>query len=285
MEQKSALAIHDISCVGRCSLTVALPILSAMGINTGVLPTAILSTHTGGFDNFTYRNLTSDIHNIENHFNSLDLSFDALYSGFLGSVDQIEKVASVFNSCSKEDSVILVDPVMGDHGKLYSVYDESMIEHMKKLCSKATIITPNLTEAAFLVGEKYEEFEHTIEYIHTILEKLSAMGSFKIVLTGISFNQNEIGACVYEEGHIEYIHTQKINRVYPGTGDIFSSVLLGGILNDFSLIKSVKLAVDYTYESIKNTTKGDLRYGVSFEKTIPFLIQEVYKKTTIHNDL
>ena len=147
--QKRIAAIHDISCVGRCSLTVALPILSAAGYETSVLPTAVLSTHTGGFTGFTYRDLTEDISPIAAHWQSLGLHFDALYSGFLGSYAQIGLISGLIDTFKKSDTLVMVDPVMADDGKYYSVYSPDMAAGMKKLCAKADIITPNLTEAAF----------------------------------------------------------------------------------------------------------------------------------------
>jgi pyridoxine kinase len=155
MKQKRIAAIHDISCVGRCSLTVALPILSAAGIDTGILPTAVLSTHTGGFENFTYRDLTEDITPIASHWKSLDLKFDALYSGFLGSYEQIDLVSNLFELFKDQDTLILVDPVMADNGEFYSVYSPEMAKGMARLCQKADIIVPNLTEAAFMLDEPY----------------------------------------------------------------------------------------------------------------------------------
>ncbi|MEL1136668.1 pyridoxal kinase, partial [Desulfitobacterium sp. THU1] len=149
--QKRVAAIHDISCVGRCSLTVALPILSAAGLDTGVLPTAVLSTHTGGFEGFTYRDLTEDIEPISKHWQSLNLKFDALYSGFLGSFEQIDLVADLFKTFREEGTLVMVDPVMADNGVLYSVYSPEMAKGMAKLCSMADIMVPNLTEAAFML--------------------------------------------------------------------------------------------------------------------------------------
>jgi len=154
-KQKRVAAIHDISCIGRCSLTVALPILCAAGIDTGVLPTAVLSTHTGGFEGFTYRDLTEDIGPITKHWQSLNLKFDALYSGFLGSFNQIDLVANLFSTIGGENTLIMVDPVMADNGVFYSVYSHDMAKGMAKLCSMADIIVPNLTEAAFMLEEEY----------------------------------------------------------------------------------------------------------------------------------
>lgn len=179
-KQKRIAAIHDISCVGRCSLTVALPILSAAGFDTSVLPTAILSTHTGGFEGFTYRDLTTDIKPISNHWQSLNIKFDALYSGFLGSFEQIDLVAELFDTFRSKETLVMVDPVMADNGVLYSVYSPEMAKGMSKLCAKADIIVPNLTEAAFLLEEEYVGENYSQEYIESLLKRLSVLGAKRL---------------------------------------------------------------------------------------------------------
>lgn len=273
--QKNVLALHDISCLGRCSLTVALPILSVAKLNTSILPTAILSTHTGGFDGFTYRDLTEDISPIEKHFNSLDLKFDALYSGFLGSSDQIEKISSIFESCKKEDSIILVDPVMGDGGKLYSVYTDEMKKQMLKLCTRASIIVPNITEACFLTESEYTECHHSKEYIENLLFKLHKACSCSVVITGVSFEKTKIGAATFDGESISYYFGDRIDDTFHGTGDIFASVLLGAIMNEKSLEDSCKIAVEFTKKCIDATECTDKRYGVEFEKELHFLIEKL----------
>ncbi|MDP4119837.1 MAG: pyridoxamine kinase [Bacillota bacterium] len=278
-KQKQVVAIHDISCVGRCSLTVALPILSAAGLNTCVLPTAVLSTHTGGFFGFTYRDLTEDIRPISEHWQSLDLKFDALYSGFLGSFEQIDLIAELFDTFRAENTLILVDPVMADNGQIYSVYSPEMVKGMAKLCSKADIIVPNMTEACFILNEPYKEGPYTKEYIEQMLKKLSTLGPKNVVLTGVWFNENELGAASYskENGKISYSFSKKIDGLFHGTGDIFGSTLLSGLMNGFSLDDSVKIAVDYIYRCIKLTDDMGLerRYGVCFEKELPWLINKL----------
>ena len=195
--QKRVAAIHDISCVGRCSLTVALPIISAAGHDCGVLPTAVLSTHTGGFENFTYRDLTDDISPISNHWQSLGLNFDAMYSGFLGSFEQIDLVAQLFKTYKTKDSIILVDPVMADNGQLYAIYSPEMAKGMAKLCASADIIIPNITEACFMVDEEYKEGPYDKAYIENLLKKLAALGPKQVVLTGVYFDNDKLGAAVY----------------------------------------------------------------------------------------
>lgn len=278
-KQKRILAIHDISCVGRCSLTVALPILSAAGLDTSVLPTAVLSTHPGGFEGFTYRDLTSDLKPISKHWQSLDLKFDALYSGFLGSFEQIDLVAEIFNTFKSNDTLILVDPVMADKGVLYSVYSSEMVNGMTKLCSMADIIIPNLTEAAFMLNEQYMGENYSQEYIEKMLKKLASLGAKMVVLTGISFEKDKLGAAVYDSklGKISYAFNKKVDGHFHGTGDIFGSTLLAALLNKFSLEEASQIAVDYTHECIKLTAQAELerRYGVCFERAIPYLIKKL----------
>lgn len=275
--QKRVLAIHDISCVGRCSLTVALPILSAGGLDTGVLPTAVLSTHTGGFSDFTYRDLTEDITPISDHWKSLNLEFEALYSGFLGSYEQIDLVANLFKDFKSKSGIVVVDPVMADNGKMYAIYSKEMAQGMKKLCSNADIILPNLTEASFLLDVEYVGENYDFEYIKTMLKNLANLGAKKVVLTGISLEKDKLGAVCYdsETGDIDYVCNEKLEGSYHGTGDIFGSALVAGIMNGFTLKESSQIAVDYTLESIKKCIefKQEKRYGVAFEKAIPQLIK------------
>ncbi|WP_026199015.1 pyridoxamine kinase [Desulfitobacterium hafniense] len=277
--QKRVAAIHDISCVGRCSLTVALPILSAAGFDTGVLPTAVLSTHTGGFEGFTYRDLTEDIEPIAKHWQSLDLKFDALYSGFLGSFAQIDLVADLFKTFRKDDTLVMVDPVMADNGVLYSVYSPEMAKGMAKLCSMADIIVPNLTEAAFMLEEDYVGDKYFQDYVEKILRKLSDMGAKKVVLTGISFDPAQLGAACYdrETDQVSYAFNERVEGYFHGTGDVFGSTLLSGLLNNFSLAEATQIAVDYTLKCIQLTVEGnqERRYGVCFERALPYLIQKL----------
>lgn len=278
-KQKKVVAIHDISCVGRCSLTVALPIISAAGFNTSVLPTAVLSTHTGGFENFTYRDLTDDIRPISEHWQSLSHSFDAIYSGFLGSFEQIDLVAELFDTFRTDTNLIMVDPVMADNGELYSTYSPEMAKGMTKLCAKADIIVPNLTEAAFLLDEPYISAGYDQNYIETLLKKLSQLGAKRVVLTGISFEKSKLGAVAYdaEAGSIHYAFNDRVEGFFHGTGDIFGSTLLAGLLRDFSLEEATQIAVDYAHECIIKTVELDQekRYGVCFERAIPYLIRRL----------
>lgn len=279
--QKRVLAIHDISCVGRCSLTVALPILSVAGLDCGVLPTAVLSTHTGGFQNFTYRDLTEDITPIAKHWQSLDLKFDALYSGFLGSFEQIDLVADLFANFKNEEGIILVDPVMADNGELYSVYTEEMAAGMAKLCTHADVIVPNLTEAAFILEEEYVGEDYDRTYIENTLRKLADLGPKQVVLSGVSFGENQLGAVCFDKttNTFDYVYNRRIDGHFHGTGDIFGSALLSGLMNGFTLPESAQIAVDYTLASIEASVALDQerRYGVAFELAIPTLVEALKK--------
>lgn len=266
---KRIAAINDISGFGKCSLTVSIPILSVTGIEVSVIPTAVLSTHTGGIDGFTYRDLTSDLLPIAQHWNKLNLHFDAIYSGFLGSYEQIDIVSRIFDTIKSNDTFIMVDPCMADNGKLYKTYTVDMAKKISSLCKKADIIVPNLTEACILLGIEYLPSEFTQDDIYCIAKKLCEFGCTKVVITGISFNESTLGVVYYDSiaNNIGYYFKNKIGSSYHGTGDIFASVLLSSLMNDINLIDSVKIAVDFVVSCIKRTyiANGDERFGVNFE--------------------
>jgi pyridoxine kinase len=276
---KRVAAIHDISGFGKCSLTVALPIISAAGIETSVLPTAVLSTHTGGFTGFTYRDLTEDIQPISDHWNSLGIQFDAIYTGFLGSFEQLDLVTKFFETFKTKDNIILVDPVMADNGELYKIFSPEFAVGMRNLCEKADIIIPNFTEAALLIGEPYNPGPYTKQYVEETLKKLSDLGPQKIVLTGVFFNGHELGAAAYDAvtGEIAYALAERVPGYFHGTGDVFGSALLAAILNDFPLNEAASIAVRFTTSAIKKTAKAgtDIRFGVNFEQSIPEFLREL----------
>lgn len=277
--QRRVAAIHDISGFGKCSLTVALPILSAAGIEACAMPTAVLSTHTGGLNGFTYRDLTADLHPFMQHWKSLDIKFDAIYSGFLGSFEQINIIKEFFDIFKRKNNLILVDPVMADNGELYRIFKPEYAKAMQTLCRRADIIVPNLTEAALLLEESYRPGPYTRAYIDGILRRLSMLGPEKVVLTGVYFKENELGAATYDRknGDIQFVFTKKIPGNYHGTGDIFASVLLSALLNDFNLNDAAQIAVNFTANSIRRTFKAktDYRFGVNFEQCIPDLLKEL----------
>lgn len=273
--QKRVLAIHDISCFGRCSLTVALPIISAVGIECTVMPTAVLSTHTGGLTGFTFRDLTEDIMPTVNHWKTLGLEFDALYTGYLGSFEQIELVMSIFDMYKKEDTILLVDPVMADNGKLYGAFGPDFPKEMKKLASIATAVVPNITEACFMLGKEYIEGPYTKQYIKDLLLSLADMGPDKVVLTGVYYDDKKLGAATYDKstGEFGFYARDRVEGYYHGTGDVFGSALLAAMLKGKSLIDAATIAVDFTVESIIRTfnAKTDIRFGVNFEAGLQHL--------------
>ena len=278
-KQKRVAAVHDISCFGKCSLTVALPIISAAGIETAVIPTAVLSTHTGGFSGYTYRDLTDDIEPIVRHWMSLEIEFDAIYSGFLGSFHQIDIVARLFNALSSKKTLTVVDPVMADNGELYKIFPSDFPKGMKQLCSKADVIVPNITEAVLMLGEKYKDGPYTKEYIESLLKKLGKIGAKRIVLTGVALDDKDLGAACYDTKtkKIDYAFHRRIPGYYHGTGDVFGSVLVAALVNGSPLNEAMKVAVNFTAESIQRTKDAgtDIRFGVNFEEGIPKLIRDL----------
>ncbi len=275
---KRILTVQDISCVGKCSLTVALPIISACGVETAVMPTAVLSTHTM-FNSFTFRDLTDDMDNICNEWKKHEIDFDALYTAYLGSFNQIEKCSKMFDDFKTKDNFILVDPVMADNGKLYPNFDTKYALEMAKLCSKADIIVPNLTEASFILNTNYVESGYNEEYIKTTLKKLCELGCKKAVLTGVSFDDSKLGVFSYDSEKEEFFnyYREKLPVSFHGTGDIFASTLCGALALGKSLGDALKIAVDYTVECIAVTLSNPKHnfYGVEFEKALPYLIDRI----------
>lgn len=276
---KRILTIQDISCVGKCSLTVALPIISAMGIETAIIPTAVLSTHTM-FKNFTFHDLTGEIVPITKHWKSENIGFDCIYTGYLGSINQIEIISNLFDEFKTDDNLIIVDPVMADNGKLYPAFDEKYALRMADLCAKADIIIPNITEAAFMTGMEYRE-KYDEAYIKEMLKKLSQLGSKISVLTGVGFSEGTTGVMGYDRENDEYYYYQhkRINASYHGTGDIFASTFVGSIGNGLSWKEAIPIAADYTAKCIELTLadKNGRWYGVNFEEAIPDLLKKLGK--------
>lgn len=267
------IAVHDISCVGRCSLTVALPILSAAGIETSVIPTAVLSTHTGEFSGYTFRDLTDDIIPICEHWKSLGIGTNSIYTGYLGSFHQLKIVEKLISDFKDEKTFVLVDPVMGDAGKLYSRIDEKFVSGMRRLCSMADMVVPNITEAALLTDSEYVGHGYTKEYIEDLLKKLSLLGPRYCVLSGTSFENGKNGCAAYdrETGEFSYYFSDHVEGFYYGTGDVFASALLGAKLCGKAVSEAIKIAVDFTTGAINRTYKAgtDKRYGVHFEEELP----------------
>ena len=275
--QKRVAAIHDISCFGKCSLTVALPIISSVGIECSVIPTAILSTHTGGFSGYTFRDLTDDILPIANHWKKEGIEVDAVYTGYLGSKEQVSIVMEAANIIKKDGGMTVVDPVMADHGKLYGGFPEDFPKEMRKLCEVADIITPNITEAVLMLGMEFRQPPHSKEYVEEIIEELSKMTSAKIVLTGVCFDGENIGAATYENGKTEYVFEKKVDAAYHGTGDVFTSCLLSAVLNGKDLKEAAQIACEFTAACIKYTKENEpnMKYGVDFEGRTPLLLKKL----------
>ncbi len=273
MAYKRILTIQDISCLGQCSLTVALPIISACSHETCILPSAVLSTHTGGFSGYTVNDLSEDFPAIKNHWLKEGISFDAIYTGYLGSTKQIDYVSDIFESLKREDAKIIVDPAMADNGKLYWGFDDEYVKGMRYLCSKADIILPNITEACFLTGTEYQE-TYDKAYVDELIEKLSGFCKGTIIITGVSYNSDEINVVIAEDNKQKvYVH-KKISKSFHGTGDIFSSAFVGAYMQDKSMFDAVKIASDYTVECIENTVDDESHwYGTKFETAIPSLVR------------
>ena len=274
MKQKHVLTIQDISCVGRCSLTVALPIISAAGVEASIIPTAVLSTHTGGFEGYTYRDLTSDILPIANHWESLGLSFDAMYTGYLGSFEQIDIVSDIFDRFNTERNFILVDPAMADNGVLYGGFSPDFPKGMATLCAKADIIVPNLTEATFMLDEEFVADGYDKAYIEGLLKRLRALGAPNVVLTGVSLEPGKLGIAAYDGSSISYYFRDQIEGYYHGTGDVYASSFLAAYVKKKDLVEAAAIATDFTVSCIERTAKEDSerRYGVNFEECLPELI-------------
>ncbi|MDO4467894.1 MAG: pyridoxamine kinase [Bacillota bacterium] len=272
------LTIQDISCVGQCSLTVALPIISACGIETSILPSAVLSTHTAsGFSGYSFRDLTDDMPSINQHWLNEGINFDALYTGYLGSTKQIEYVINIMNTTLKPEGLVIVDPAMADFGSLYPGFNNTFVEDMKKLCSKADIILPNITEASLLTGIEYKEV-YDEAYISELLEGLKKLGCKNIVLTGVSYDPSSTGVLAYNGEDVQYYKHKKIDKGCHGTGDIFASSFVGAYLNGKPMIDAAKIAANYCLACIENTINDPAHwYGVKFEPVLPQLIKDIYK--------
>ena len=278
--QKRLVAINDISGFGKCSLTVALPVISAAGVETICMPTAVLSTHTGGFTGYTYRDLTCDMPDISAHWKSIDLKPDAIYSGFLGSFDQIDIVKKFAEDFKREDNLFIADPCMADHGKMYANFDKKFAKAMAELCSKADIILPNITEACFMTETEFVSGLHTEKYIETLLNKLLDMGAKNVILTGVTFEEDKLGAVFMGQDRVaKYYFQERLPGMYHGTGDVFASSFCGAILNGISYYDAMGIAVRYVCDCIKRTQsmENPITYGVDFERGIPFYIKELGK--------
>lgn len=277
---KRIVTVQDISCVGKCSLTVALPIISAMGTEAAVLPTAVLSTHTM-FKGFTFCDLTDEIEPIVAHWKKENMDFDAVYTGYLGSARQIALTKDLISKFKGANTLVLVDPAMADGGRMYTGFEKSFALEMATLCSVADIIVPNLTEASFMLGEEYVAEGYDEEYIKDMLKKLTVLGCKTAVITGVSFEKDKLGVMSYDSESGEYFSyfRERIPESFHGTGDVFASTFLGALMRERSVGDSLKIATDFTVECIKATLGNpqERKYGVNFEEEIPYLVSRMDK--------
>lgn len=275
---KRILSIQDISCVGKCALTVALPVISAMGVETSVIPTAVLSCHTA-FPDFTFHDLTDEIEPITSTLKSQNIEFDAIYTGYLGSVKQINIMKNLFKTFKNDKNIIIADPAMADYGELYKGFNQQFVKEMAKLCGEADIIVPNLTEACYMLNIPYVEAGYSRDFIQKILKDLSKQGCKYCVITGVSLNSNQLGVMSYNsttDKFFEY-YTEKLPNSFHGTGDVFASAFTGALMLNTTREKALEIAVDFTVDCIKATLKNpDYHwYGVDFETAIPNLIERI----------
>ena len=306
MNYKRILTIQDISCLGQCSGSVALPIISACGHECCLLPSAVLSTHTGGFTGYTFCDLTEEIPKIHEHWKKENVKFDCIYTGYLGSVKQIKYVADMFDDMLGLGGIKIVDPAMADNGKLYYGFDEEYVKAMGYLCAEADIVLPNITEACFMTGTEYKE-QYDQQYVMDLISKLDEMGCRCIVLTGVSYREGATGVVIYESGFYSYYEHERIEEGCHGTGDVYASAFTGALLQNKGAVEAACIAADYTLACIR-TTRGDDAakkekaassvkgkgpsyatdtpvagkdghwYGVEFEREIPYLLERLQAK-------
>lgn len=275
---KRIFTVQDVSCLGRCSLTVALPIVSAFGVETVILPTAVLSTHTM-FKDFTVKDLDDQILPIAEHWKKENVSFDGIYTGYLASAEQIDKVIAAIDMFRTENTLVAVDPAMADNGKLYPAFSKEFPAQMARLCAVADVILPNITEACLLTGREYRE-QYNEAFVKDIVYDLAKLGAKSVVLTGITYG-GRYGVLSYDSGmnYFEFFEQEKLPVSYHGTGDVFSSCFVGALMNGKDMAQAVEIAATFTAKCIEVTyrDRGDSYYGVEFERVlgeIPSLLKK-----------
>ncbi len=265
LDYKRVLTIQDISCLGQCSGTVALPIISVCGHECCILPSSVLSTHTYGFTGYTFADLTDQMPPIRKHWEKENIKFDCVYTGYLGSNEQIEYVSDIMASCLKNGGLKVVDPAMADGGKLYTGFDMEFVACMKSLCAKADIVVPNITEASLITGIEYKE-TYDEAYVKSLADALLKNGSKCVVLTGIGYREGYTGVVVAKDGRMSYYEHEKISKGCHGTGDVYASAFVGALMNGRSEGEAARIAADFVVECIKGTIDDpDHWYGVKFE--------------------
>ena len=280
---KRLLTIQDISCVGQCSLTVALPILSACGIETGILPSSVLSNHTApGYSGWTFHDLTPEMPKILERWLKEKVDFDAFYTGYV-SKDQIPYILDIMDKAARPNALRIVDPAMADNGKLYAGFADDFPKDMARLCKGADFILPNITEASLLLGETYKDKGYDKAYIENLCHGLYNLGAKNVILTGVSFSDDKLGVASFDGNSFEYYFNTRLDAAMHGTGDVYAATFTGAMLRGCSINDSARIAADFTVKSIENTHKDESHwYGVKFEGVLPNLIEmlEVTSKNT-----
>ena len=303
MNYKRILTIQDISCLGQCSGSVALPIISACSHECCLLPSAVLSTHTGGFTGYTFCDLTEEIPKIHDHWRANNIKFDCIYTGYLGSQKQIKYVADMFDDMLGLGGIKVVDPAMADNGQLYYGFDAEFVTAMGHLCAEADVILPNVTEACFMTGMEYKE-KYDQQYINDLISKLDGMGCRCIVLTGVSYREGYTGVVIYESGFYSYYEHESIATGCHGTGDAYASAFVGALMQGKGAVEAACIAADFVVECIRATHADDEAkkerlqksvqgkgpayatdlnvggkeghwYGAEFERALPYLIERL----------
>lgn len=270
MAYKRILTIQDISCVGQCSMTVALPILSACGHETCILPTALLSTHTGGFGKPSVIHFDDALEQMWRHWKENDITFDAILVGYLGSTAAVETAGRIMEELLAPGGISIVDPAMADHGRRYSGLDEQYALAMEGLCRRADIILPNITEAAMFSGVPYRE-NLDEDYVVRLLEQLNHP---IVILTGVGYREGETGAALWEQGKLTHYTHPKLGGSYHGTGDMFAACFAGALMQGKQAYEAVQIAADFVCKCIENTQKAPAHwYGVKFETVLPELVR------------
>lgn len=274
---KRLLTIQDISCVGQCSLTVALPLISACGIECGILPSSVLSNHTAkGFSGWTFKDLTDEMPNILAQWKKEKIDFDAFYTGYV-SKSQIPHILDIMKNAARPGAIKIVDPAMADNGVLYAGFDADFPMEMKKLCQVADVIMPNITEAALLCNKEFKT-SYDKAYIEDLCSDLHKAGSKNVIITGVTFEETKLGCAVYNGKDFNYYFTEKLPVAMHGTGDVYASVVAGALMRGKPLLEAASLACDFVVECIKKTLDDkDHWYGVKFEKAIPYLVERLAK--------
>ena len=273
-QQKNALLIQSLAGYGKCSATIGLPVLSAAGHSAALLPTAVLSTHTGGLGEPTKADLTGQIEPVSQHWAALGLNFDAIYTGYIPSLAQFTSIKQAIKLLKKPHTRLLVDPAMADNGTLYRGCSPALTGGMRELCKEADWITPNITEAFLLLNQPYQEGPYPVPFLQDLLRNLAALGAKNVILTGV-IEGAQIGTYSYCSA-CEKIYKATfplVNGRFHGTGDLFSSTLLAALLAEKELEDAVNLAAEVAYRAVYNTSRSgrDPRHGLRFEPDLPFL--------------